>query len=249
MVEDFTKKFEHTVATFYSEFNKKTELKNWGIAEYEGKNIEFYTNPDFIKEYFTEPIAKHLEKNNISKNANLNLADFGGGDGVLVKELITQLNKIGYKNINGVNIDYTYKNLEKMDKNDDCKIIGIQGDTDQLPLKDNSVDIGVSRHLIQYFSKEKQPEILQNISNTLKPNSIFIMKWPGSDNPEQSPILTDFYAKLFGICVNRLSDKVAKNKYFVSYQEVEETAKKNRIKNNKFWKMQRKIKHNSRSLF
>jgi len=232
----FTNKYEKFVITSYSEFGKeKNNLKNWGMAEYDGKVIEFYNNPEFIREYFSEPILKHLEEKNCDYSAKLNLVDFGGGDGILIKTLIDQLKKDGYTNINGLNIDYTLKNLEKMRANNeknldqsDLKNIAVaQGDIlKELPLKDNSVDIGVSRHVLQYFGKEAQPEVLKNLYNSLKSDGILVMKWPGADNPGQSSILTDFYAQTLGVCTNESSEEVAKNKYFVSYQEVEEIAKK-----------------------
>jgi len=228
MENNFTKNFENTVKTSYSEFGKEgKELKNWGIAKYKGKPIEFYSDPTFIKEYFSDPILDHLKEKKIDPSKTLELVDFGGGDGVLISTLLKQLKDEDYNNIHGLNIDYTLKNLEKMKQSftGEDKINMVQADITELPIKNNSVDIATSRHVIQYFGKKDQIQFLRNIFDSLKSESFFAMKWPGANNPEQSQILTDFYAKTFAICTGESSEKVAENKYFTSYQEVEKIVK------------------------
>ncbi len=217
---NFTKDYEGMTQSSYGEFEKKQErsFKNWGVAEYEGEYIDFYTNPEYIRDYFTAPIIEYLEQKGINPEESeepINIVDFGGGDGILTGELKKQFEEKGYKNISFVNLDYNFDNLKKTEQ----EVSKVQGDMKQLPIQDESVDIAVSRHTLQYSGVNEQPDMLKNIYNTLKSDSLFVMQWPGAANPEEAPVLTEFYNEITAIIMDTSIEEVSKNKYFTSFQE------------------------------
>ncbi|MEI6296054.1 MAG: class I SAM-dependent methyltransferase [bacterium] len=230
---NFTQKREK-MSTTYSELGKKIvgnkkQKDHWGFCEHKGRLILFYTDPKLIKETFTNRIIQNLKARGITTEQQIKIADFGGGDGVLLNTITKQLAEEGYNKIEGVNIDFTPKHLETMqdkfiskeDVNRNRKIYGILGDLTNIPLETSSVDVGYSRSAIQYISKENQPIAIQEMLRVLKPDAELIVTWPWATNTEkQSCFVDEFDANIDSIITNIPLTIVKGNRHLISLEEM-----------------------------
>lgn len=223
MTDNFTKKYESFTHTTYSELGKeKKTLADWGIGKYKGRLIEFYNDPALIQDNFTNHIKKYITETSISKPT---VIDFGSGDGLLIDTVSNQLEQEGYE-INGVNLDMTEKSL-KISKGKKPETPLLLADALKLPIKNSSVDIGLSRSVLNYLGTEKQKEYLDSIHQALKQNGIFIITWPGGHDQEKADDLTDFYAKITSIITGDDDvEKIKNNKRFSSIEEISAIAEK-----------------------
>jgi len=225
--KDFTREREELTKT-YSELGDDLKKSQWGVSEYKGELVKNYTNPELIQDVFTNEVEDWLKDKKISKDQAIKIVDFGGGDGILINTIIQQLNEAGYDKATGVNLDFTEKSLKKM-KTDYIKKIddlyAIQGDISQIPIKEKSVDVGVSRYMLQYFGKEKQKDILGKILGTMKPGSELIIQLPAAgETNKQAQLINEFHNKINAIVAGSSFEEVMENKYFPALEDLRKIA-------------------------
>lgn len=133
---------------------------------------------------FIEPILKTLEDSD--KTLPVSVADFGGGTGIMLSQVNQQLHETGFQESTPILIDIDEKKIEHA-KTAHPELEAKVGDIFQLPLENNSIDIGVSRNMIQYFpspsetsDQPNQFDILKEIYRVMKPDSTLILVWPGA---------------------------------------------------------------------
>jgi SAM-dependent methyltransferase len=152
----------------------------------------------------------------------------------MINTIIQQLKEVGYEKAIGVNVDFTEKSLSKMktdflDKSDNLH--GVQGDISEMPIKENSVDIGISRYMLQYFGKEKQMQVLENMLATLKPNSKLIVQFPiASKTTKQAQLINEFYNTIDSLVTGKSIDETTENRYLPSLEDIKMLANKLVIK-------------------
>lgn len=235
--EDFTQKRESTVTT-YSELGKSTEgeklsIDHWGVTKYKGELILFYTDPELIRETFTNRIIKNLESQGIAPEQPIKIADFGGGDGVLLDTVTKQLAEAGYTQILGVNVDFTARHLDTMrskfitndESSNNIRLEGVQGDLTNLPLETGSIDAGYSRFALQYINKQNQPRAISEMLRTLKPGAELIIQWPRvTETEEQATFADEFDANIDSIMTGIPLEQVRGKRHLASLAEVQKIA-------------------------
>lgn len=235
--ENFTQKRESTV-TPYSELGKEKEGEKlskdkWGVAEYKGELVLCYVDPELIRNVFTNRIVENFRARGITPEQDVKIVDFGGGDGVLLDTITKQLAEAGFTKVLGVNIDITAKHLSTMkdkflSKNGgkgDRKIHGVQGDLTEMPFKKESFDAGYSRFVLQYLSKEKQPEAIKEMLSALKPGAELIIQWPvATETEEQASLMDELDASIDSTITAMPLEEVKGKRHLVSLQEIKKIA-------------------------
>ncbi len=146
--------YEGTEHQAYSELGGGRTFDQWGSCVVTGPGGEkkwkpYYSDPELTRRLFTNPI---LEQFGGVHGKKLVAADFGGGDGTLLEQLRTQLTEAG-ADITPVLIDVEQKGKLAVASEKHPSIELVQADLLDLPLKTSSVDIGISRHAIQYLPR------------------------------------------------------------------------------------------------
>jgi len=150
---------------------KKKIYKLWGE-----KNPETFPYPEekLIKEK-TEYYRKCIIERFFPKNKDINILDIGCGYGLF----LNACQKIGYKNVFGVEIDE--KCIELAKKKFAINSIVNSEIFDYLKSKeDKSFDIITAFDVIEHFKKEEILDLLNLIYKKLKDNGIFIMRVPNA---------------------------------------------------------------------
>jgi ubiquinone/menaquinone biosynthesis C-methylase UbiE len=212
---EFTRSYEQKTLRSYSEFKEtKRHLANWGIGSYKNRYIEYYTNEDFIEDFFTKPIRKY-------SNGDCRIVDFGGGDGVLLNTILGQLADITtIRIIEAINIDCTKKSLDLMRRKYGERINALNEDVLDCSLKDNTVDIALSRHVLNYFGLNDQKKYFASIYHKMKEGALAIIMWPGGKNLKVAKSYSKFYSKIAAVITGETPTNVLENKYFSSVAEV-----------------------------
>lgn len=235
--EDFTQKRESTV-TPYSELGKveegeKLSKDKWGVAEYKGELVLCYVDPELIRNVFTNRIVENFKARGITPEQAVRIVDFGGGDGVLLDTITKQLVEAGFAKVLGVNIDFTAKHLSTMknkfmpesSEKNDKKIYGVQGNLTEMPFKEGSFDAGYSRFVLQYLSKEKQPEAIGGMLSVLKPGAELIIQWPNAiETEEQASLLDEFDANIDSTITGIPLEDVRGKRHLTSLEEIRKIA-------------------------
>ena len=218
---DFTKKYESFTRQTYSELGKeKKTLADWGIGKYKGQLIEFYNDPVLIRDNFTNHIKNYIAGMSIDRPT---VVDFGSGDGILINTVSNQLAQEGYE-ANGVNLDMTEKSL-RISQEKNLEMPHVLADALDLPFKNNSVDIGLSRSVLNYLGLDGQKKYLESIYNVLKQDGLFIVTWPGGHDNQKAENLTDFYAQITSIITDDNDvEKIKNNKRLSSIEEISKMA-------------------------
>jgi SAM-dependent methyltransferase len=180
-----SKSYEDKIKKSYSDLDN-ISLGGWASVVDGTSVINVYTDPEYIKKYYTNSISVFNSINQIK------LVDFGGGDGVLGHIVGQQLSDRG-QSVALTNIDSNSKSLEYCKENySEIEII----EQDILePLRKDFFDIGLCRFLIQYCSKEEQPKIIKNIFDSLTKGGILVLSWPyGEEEVEYNDITAEIKA-------------------------------------------------------
>jgi SAM-dependent methyltransferase len=176
----------------YSELTGSASFDNWGVVlTKEGRWCNFYTDAKLIKELFTRPCLD-LKKN------KLLIADLGGSEGMVVDKVRHQLKEEGIEVV-PVNLDISKEVYEGRKKFP--QVHHIVANILETPLKESSVDVGIARLVLQYFPREKQPELLKEIYRILQVGGKAIFLWPGwpsnkENNSKVSEVTSNFEAKI-----------------------------------------------------
>jgi SAM-dependent methyltransferase len=161
---------------------KEKGWDSWGNVIVESSSGEkerdsFYSSEKITQRLFTQTIEQYLVNQNLEVPRVL--VDFGGAEGLLLSQVATQLeNDIPGLQIKSVLIDADVSKL-KDGKEKRPEIQSVAGSVFQIPLLDNSVDIGVSRLMIQYFPPASTKEGVENNQFTALKEMYRVMK-PGS---------------------------------------------------------------------
>lgn len=161
----------------------------WGCCNFQNEDgtIEqgnFYTDPRITQRLFTQPILENLAE--VDKSQPLNVVDFAGGSGIMLSQINQQLQESGFSQVNSVLTDIDDEKLREAQTNRP-ELKAVKTDIFHLPFADNSIDVGVSRNLLQYFpgpsettGQPNQFDILKEMYRVMKPGSTLIIVWPGS---------------------------------------------------------------------
>lgn len=245
----------------YSELGKQPEKEwdSWGsvlVANPDGskERRSYYTDPEIIRRMFSEPLIDHLRPKQPEPKRGLfgwrqksqpvveisqepqTLVDFGGGDGIMLHNINEQITaEPGFPPINPVLIDLDRKKLESA-KQQFPELAVVEGSLTQLPFADNSIDLAVSRQVLQYFSgftnvwafvaglakaepksELNQEVVLKEIHRVMKPVSLFDLVWTGStvDSPEARNV-SRFWNMLTVARTGQSYDEVENEREFVS---------------------------------
>jgi ubiquinone/menaquinone biosynthesis C-methylase UbiE len=169
----------------------------------------------------------------ISLEQDVRIVDFGGGDGVLLDTITRQLTEDGFTKVFGVNIDFTAKHLSTMkdkfmpenEKDDDREIFGVQGNLTEMPFKKESFDAGYSRFVLQYISKEKQPEAIEEMLSALKPGAELVVQWPvATETEEQASLMDELDSNIDSAITAIPLEEVRGKRHLTSLQEIRKMA-------------------------
>lgn len=206
--------YEQKVKTGYSELGAedKDNPDIWGNALWGGKNINIYTSPDFMKKFFTEPIAaRHPDK-----EENKVVADFGGAEGTVLGTISQQLKEEGYRKITPVDLDVNLESLKKKNQN----LVGVKASLLDIPMKDNSVDAGVLRFVLPYNTKEKQEQILKDIAGSIKPGGVLVIFQDGGYSKDKGEKYDQFFAEASAAQAGKNVEDIKATRYFASGEEI-----------------------------
>jgi len=141
-------------------------------GNYQGKKVEEYyklvkggdkkENPDVDANVFK--YLKEIMPDNFSDKI---VVDLGAGDGRWSKYFVAHGARKVYA------IEKSKDMIKLIEPDDQEKILPIQADMLQLPLKDNSVDVGFSSFSMMYFNKNNLDKIIVEVGRVLKNGGIF----------------------------------------------------------------------------
>lgn len=188
----------------YSELGRGQDyVNNWGTILYKGEPRSLYLDEEIAKEVFTDEITASLGE---PSGKFVRIADFGGADGALIRTVMGQLREQGYE-VAGAIVDASLKEGKTKEsweqyraKNPDVadKIIAIPAnfiaDQEQINLREESLDVILSRFVTQYFPESGRPGFFEAHARYLKDEGTLICEWPGPDNAEAEPALNDFWS-------------------------------------------------------
>ncbi len=196
----------------YSELGRGESFDQWGSCVVTGKHGErewrpYYSDADLARHLFTDPI---LEQTGGVHGKEMVVADFGGGDGTLLEQVRGQLSEAGVEKITPILIDVERKGKIAQATESYPELQPVQGDLLEIPLQTGSVDVGISRHAIQYLPRpydshntapeykrfreqviarnpERKPEhaydqsdFLKELYRVMKPGGTVTLVWPGA---------------------------------------------------------------------
>lgn len=207
----------------YSELGKesKKEWGSWGsilVTNLDGskERASYYTDMRVIRRLFTQPLIEHLKETGDS-HQKYKLADFGGGDGVLLHHINHQLRvEPATPRVSSTLIDTDESKLD-IAKQKFPELETVKASIFELPFKDDTFDLGVSRQVMQYFSgynwnwgmfglkgaeetvksEQNQHKMLKEIYRVMKPDSLFELVYSGGyiDSP-QNRNLSEFWNRI-----------------------------------------------------
>lgn len=233
---DFIQKRESTV-TPYSELAQTQEggipnKDRWGTAEYGGKSVVTYSDPNLIRDVFTRRMIDNFHARGLSEADAIKIADFGGGDGVLLDRITRQIADSGYMDVTGVNFDINAQHLGTMKNKFSSENVGlgrnlhgVRAGVTNLPLPFGSIDAGCSRFVVQYLNPIIQGTAIREMFAALKPGAELIIQWPrASTTSSEAAVLDDFDANIDAILTDIAVDEVKGNRHLLSIEEMRDIA-------------------------
>ena len=213
----------------------KTSANTWGFLQWEGKDTNVYGDTRLITESFVKEI---LATNPIG---TIRIADFGGAEGTVMREIFKQLREAGVAPI-GATIDAALKmeggktavawkeyrdtNLSSRDrvvampanymKEDELELINIHS---------NSLDFVYSRYSTQYVGEENRPEFFARQVEYLKPGGRLVATWPGASDERTSHMLNAFWAGYQNILQGIRPEEYARRQHYPTPEQVSQAAK------------------------
>lgn len=167
---------------------KEKGWDSWGnviVEEPDGEKERdsFYSSEKITQRLFTQTIEQYIDHQNLETPRVL--ADFGGAEGLLLSQVAAQLEH----DIPGLQIEPVLMDADtaklKEGKEKRPEIQPVTGSVFHIPLPDNSIDIGVSRLMIQYFPPASMKEgadnnqytALKEMYRVMKPGSVLEIVW------------------------------------------------------------------------
>lgn len=199
---------------------KYSELAQWGQVSFGGEVKNIYHDPELIRKLFVEPITVVRS----DKSSRIILADYGGGEGIVVDQVYHALKSQGYENILPASIDNSDKNLQEMRKKFP-RVQGMKGDLMRLPFSDDTVDVGILRFTLPYFNRDDQTTVLTNIHRSLKAGGRLIVLQDGAMKREVGAKYNELWAKLSAAQGGKSVEDIKLHRFFPSGEELRETAK------------------------
>ncbi len=167
---------------------KEKSWDSWGnviVTKPDGtsERKSFYSDETITQRLFTDEIIGYLSKQTELSSSRV-IVDFGGAEGTLLHQIVEQVkSKFPEIQIDPVVIDADPKKVEEVKKYPELK--SVEGDIFKIPLSDNSVDVAVSRMMMQYLPpinpelpKQTQETTLEEMYRVMKPGSIIQIVWP-----------------------------------------------------------------------
>lgn len=212
--------YEKNVQTPYSELGKENLVDQdvWGNAVMEGKKVNVYNDPTFIKNYLSDPLLDRFP----DKESPVTLVDFGGAEGHVLNLVNAEFKSQGYENINPIDLDINLSNLKRRDP----ELAAVRSDLTSLALKDGSVDAGIMRFALPYNTKADQELILQNISQAMKVGGRLIVLQDGGYSSDRGHNYNEFFAQASAAQGSKSLAEINSSRYFASGEELVEMAKK-----------------------
>lgn len=190
----------------YKELGKEKEKgwDSWGnilVEKPDGSKEweSFYSSPDITKKLFTNDLQAHFSGR---KDEELKFADFGGGEGLMLSQINAQLSETGFKGATPILVEADEKKVKSAQEHFP-EIQGTVASIFKLPFKDNSLDAGVSRFMLQYLpspevkDRPNQADALKEIHRVLKNGSIFSLVYPAfystRENESRSRALNELW--------------------------------------------------------
>lgn len=171
----------------YKELGKEKEKgwDSWGnvlVEKTDGSKEweSFYSSPGITKRLFTDDLQARFSGR---KDEELKLADFGGGEGLMLSQINVQLSEAGFKGVTPILVEADEKKVKSAQEHFP-EIQGTVASIFKLPFKDNSLDAGVSKFMFQYLpspevkDRPNQADALKEIHRVLKNGSIFTLVYP-----------------------------------------------------------------------
>ena len=192
------------------------DIDSWGSGLWEDAWINIYTDKRLINKLFTEPILETCSKGN-----QVVLADFGCGDGIVMKTINESLKKDYQANI--YNIDKNPEGIEQMQKSQDLEIHPVLEDLLNLPkepITKSYINHGTARFVIPYFSQEEQPELLNRFHQCLTPGGTMIILHDGPQHKEEGKLYNHFFNEINNVFRSK------SNNYYPSVEELVDNSKK-----------------------
>jgi SAM-dependent methyltransferase len=182
-------KYEESISKGYSELGEEEgTVEKWGRGEYKGRWVDFYSDSEFIRDSFTNPILIWLKEKNISETDSVKIMDAGGGDGIVLNTILKKLEQEGFSQITGIVLDSdtSGRNFDILKKKKESgeyssKLEAVKGDIFHSPVQGKSVDIVISRRVIQYFLTNQHSEFLNKMRESLKDDGLAVIEWPAGE--------------------------------------------------------------------
>lgn len=236
--ENIIRSYEANSRIAYSELGKDFNKgwNNWGNALYKGRWASIYTDKEMIDDIFTKRIEGKFDK-----EKTLKIADFGGGDGFLLHTIIEKLKKDGVDSV-GINIDESLskdgKTLNQWRKNRDNlneeikeKTMGLAMDFvngnekgESVELKENSIDVGLMRYVIQYTGEKARKKMLDEVYKYIKPSGKLYCLWPGEQSDEQAAAINSLWSRFANISQGADPEEFLKEKWYPTIEEINRDA-------------------------
>ena len=120
-------------------------------------------------------------------------------------------------------IDKNRDGIQQMQESHDSEIHPVLEDLLNLPKKPvnkSSINCGVSRFVIPYFSQEEQPELLNRFYQCLTPGGIMIILQDGPHHKEEGRLYNQFFNEINNVFRSK------SNNYYPSVEELVDNSKK-----------------------
>jgi ubiquinone/menaquinone biosynthesis C-methylase UbiE len=161
-----------------------------------------------------QQIIKLIKEQLTNKDRTYSFADFGSHQGELMKVVLDQLSDY---HLNTIAID-TLGSLKSNQVADEL----VPADLTHIPLKDHSVDFGMTRYVLQWNTLTDQAKILSEVNRVVK--DFAIIQHVGADQD----CLQDWQHNLDQVLDGSLIPKLRRtNYYFSSPEQIEEIMAEN----------------------
>jgi hypothetical protein len=216
----------------YGELGKgESPISTWGIADYNGSHRNLYWDAEINQEIFTKEIT---QRTGVGKTVRI--ADFGGAEGKLIREIIEDLNSQNIKAVGAV-VDPQLKQgitreawdsiVESKKSGEPTQVVGIAseigGNKDDNFLREESLDVAMSRFVAQYNAGEKLPSFYQDQKKYLKDGGVLISEWPSTTETDEG-MVNEFWAQYARISNGTDPQEYIKKQHYHTVDQIRETA-------------------------
>lgn len=112
----------------------------------------FYNSPEITRRLFTEPVGAFLAEQQVPADEKLNLVDFGGATGAVLRQVVDGLAEDGFQNLNPVVVD---KNEAALKEAQAKGLKAVAAGMVDPPFPSGTVDVALSRFSLQYLGSSE----------------------------------------------------------------------------------------------